>query len=338
MHLLVKPDHISWVKSHMPAATFTPVSAPVYSVSEQLCLPRAIPRSTSLLWIPHFNIPVFSQFPIITTLHDVCHLARPEDFSNPLKRAVARQLIKQALNRSQNIICVSHFTRSEICRLLPTANHTRMSIIPNGVDTAWFSPLPDSSSPPIDQPYFIAVANLKPHKNLLRLIQAFLRIKADLPHHLVIAGDSTPKGSCDHAAMELARKHSDRIHLTGRVSEQADLIRLVAESQGLIFPSLYEGFGLPPLEAMACGCPVACSNIAPALEVCGEPFNEENQTGNVLYFSPDEVPAIAGSLTRLATLPATSKATLIRNGKQRAKSFDWHSATAQYATLFRENL
>ena len=225
---------------------------------------KLVPRC-DVFWSPHYNVP---WLPVrakarLVTIHDVFHLAHLSALSLP-QRGYATLAFRAAARFSKHIITVSEFSKTEIQRYLPVSAN-QISAISNGVDHALFNEQanPDRQRT-VRQKYglpprwLLYVGNVKPHKNLLTLVKAFAMLPEALTdRHLVIVGQREGFITGD---TELGRALQDdpslaqRIHFTGFV-EQADLPVLYRLAELFVFPSKYEGFGLPPLEAMACGCP-----------------------------------------------------------------------------------
>jgi glycosyltransferase involved in cell wall biosynthesis len=189
-------------------------------------------------------------------------------------------------------------------------DEARVNTVPLGVDGAWFKDGAIGDAP--HRPYFLYVGNVKPHKNLSRLIEAFVQVSNVIPHDLVVVGRREGFGTGDLAAERLTSTAPNRIVLKGQVSN-AELERYYMHATALVFPSLYEGFGLPALEAMAAGCPVLASSAAALPEVCGDA---------ALYFDPYDANAIGQKVVLLAR-DESLRSRLIAKGKVQASKFSW---------------
>jgi glycosyltransferase involved in cell wall biosynthesis len=154
--------------------------------------------------------------------------------------------------RARRVICVSEFTREQAVRL-GGIDSQRTSVVHLGVDPAWTAGA--GSRNVSTSPYLVFVGLVKPHKNLLGLLRAFEILMAAIPHRLVVVGRHTSVRDVDRAALDLARRLGSRVELLENVP-RARLIQVVAGADLLVQPSFHEGFGLPPLEAMAAGTPV----------------------------------------------------------------------------------
>jgi len=303
-----------------PRVAYRSFRSPIYSVQEQLEYQRVVPRDAQLLWVPHYNIPLLRRGATVVTVHDVFHLATSD--IGAARRAYARLLFGAVVRRARLVMCDSSFTARELVRLAGTPR--RMVPVHLGVDPRWFS-LGDSA-PPVAGPYLLAVGNVKPHKNLKRLVAAFALVAADIPHRLVIVGKREGLLTLDTEVQDAAERLGDRVLFTGYVTRD-ELERYVAGCAALIQPSLYEGFGLPPLEAMAAGRPVAVSHAASLPEVCGPQAD---------YFDPLDVGSIADALKQCASRVDTEDAADRR--RQWARQFDWDVTARTVRSLLGDAL
>jgi glycosyltransferase involved in cell wall biosynthesis len=259
--------------------------APIYSLWEQLLYPFIVPRC-AIFWSPHYNIPVL---PLRVrerwvTIHDVYHL-RFGHTIGWLQRQYAQTMLRIACKKSDRIFTVSQFSRKEILHFCNAGE--KIEVIRNSVDTEKFS-----RSFPADAikavlkkyhlqlPYLLFVGNLKPNKNLLTLLKAFELLQNRIGDmQLVIVGKAEGFRTADNAAMQFVNARPElkaNLVFTGP-AEDDELPILYQQARLFIFPSIYEGFGYPPLEALAAGTTVLCSNAGPMPEVCGE---------RVHYFDP----------------------------------------------------
>lgn len=248
-------------------------NAPIYSIREQFELWRVIPKNLDVFWSPHYNIPLLYSGRLIVTVHDLAHLALRQDKHDFLKKVYARFMMKNVLNKATNIVCVSQFTIDELKRFFPEADTSKLSLIYNGVDESWHNIKPGKQIR--NRPYYIFVGNVKPHKNLARLIEAYKLVCSEIRQDLVIVGKKDGFINGLNNISELIKGYEDRIVFTGYVDDDT-LKQYVVQSDGMIFPSLYEGFGLPPLEAMASGVPVIASDIPVIHEICKDAISYLN--------------------------------------------------------------
>jgi glycosyltransferase involved in cell wall biosynthesis len=314
----------------LPNTSFIAAQSPVYTLREQLELKRLVP-SCDIFWSPHYNVPLL---PIaarkrVVTIHDVYHLAYQHTLSLPQK-VYANALIRAAAFLSARVITVSDFSKKEIlkyCSIKPEA----ITTIHNGVDTERFMPQKQAAgkNQQDKSPYLLFVGNVKPHKNLVTLLQAFAHLLEqgfDLDLWIVgkkegfITGDTQIEGIlAGSAALR------QRVVFTGYVGDDA-LPRLYHDAAALVFPSLYEGFGLPPLEAMAGGCPVVASSAASIPEICGDA---------ALYFDPQDYLSLTEKLKEVLN-SSTKREELINKGYSKAATYTWQAAAAQHIELFRQ--
>jgi glycosyltransferase involved in cell wall biosynthesis len=169
--------------------------------------------------------------------------------------------------------------------------------------------------------YVLFVGSPTPNKNIMRAIEAIGLMGQTAPHFVVVGAAASAVFKTKHDVTPA----SDRVIFTGRLTDE-EIVALYANAAALLFPSLYEGFGIPPLEAMFLGCPVLSSSIEPAREVCGDA---------ALYFDPNDAHDIAKSVERLLANPDL-RATMIERGHARAAEFSWdRSATALIRAMSR---
>lgn len=297
-------------------------AAPIFSIKEQLEIVGLIPRITDLFWCPHFNIPILYNGKMLVTVHDILHLARPELAGQWYKRLYAKVLLKQACQNSQQILTVSEFTKRELVDLLEV-DPNKVEVVHLGVTPTWFAG--KDSGGICTEPYFVYVGNVKAHKNLLGLVQAFTRICDEIPHKLIIVGKKEGFLTSDNTIERYAEVINDRILFTGYVDDY-ELQQYVANATAMVFPSFYEGFGLPPLEAMACSCPVIASNAASIPEVCQKA---------VLYVNPYDINDMASKMVLLAKDDQLRKALIVK-GIEHARSFTWARSAEKTATIIQK--
>ncbi|MDI3501798.1 MAG: hypothetical protein PWP22_1569 [Thermoanaerobacter sp.] len=227
-------------------------------------------KDLEIFWFPHVNLPLCVPSKTIVTVHDVCPLTEWWD-RGILKKAVFKMLVKRAINTASTVVVPSNFSKNALLNFFPEAKD-KLKVIYNFIDVDSFKDyLTNCGSPIVDGKYILFVGNRKRHKNLKNLIVAFSKIATEIEHKLVIAGarDSMTedKDEVDILISELGL--NDRIQ---QIISPPDRIifNLYKYADLFVFSSLYEGFGVPPLEAMMCGCPVLASNIPVLREVLGE--------------------------------------------------------------------
>jgi glycosyltransferase involved in cell wall biosynthesis len=248
-------------------------------------------------------IPRIDSPPAATTLHDLQHDYYPQFFSRA-ELAYRRLVYGWTLRKSRIVIVISDHARQTLIER-HGLNPERVRSIHEGVDNERFSP----DGRPRD-PFLLYPANRWPHKNHERLFQAFAIVRRERPELRLVLTGSGHEG----------RPLPDGVDSRGRVSDD-ELIELYRSAASLVFPSLYEGFGLPPLEAMACGCPVAVANATSLPEVCGDAAE---------YFDPFSPEDIAAAVLRALS---GSRA---EQGLARAAEFSWDACARAHDTVYRE--
>jgi glycosyltransferase involved in cell wall biosynthesis len=284
-------------------------SRPARILWEQIVLPLEASRyKIGVLFNPGFTAPVLAPCPCVTVFHDLQHKRHPEHF-RWFDLPFWRLLLWASAHRSQKLIAVSEATRADLLHFyrLPEA---RVAVIPHGVDAALFDLRRLQT-----EPLVLCVSTLHPHKNLERLIRAYARKKRD--YRLVIAGF---RGFRAQAIEKLVTDLDlgAQVQITGWIGHE-ELYRLYDRALAFIYPSTFEGFGMPVLEAMAAGVPVACSDIAPLREVAGD---------TALYFDPLEEDALGTALDRIVSDQAL-RTRLAQAGRERARSFTWERSAAK---------
>jgi glycosyltransferase involved in cell wall biosynthesis len=246
------------------------------------------------------------QAPSAVTLHDVQHLDLPQLFSRG-ERAFRSQAYHRSARSARLVIVPSAFVRDRAVELLDL-DAGKIRVIHHGIDHERFSPGNDDR-----EPFLLYPARPWPHKNHARLYEAFALVRRDRPElRLVLTGGGH------------SRPVPDGVETLGNVSLE-ELVSLYRRASALVFPSLYEGFGLPPLEAMACGCPVACSVAASLPEVCGDAAR---------YFAPDDPEEIAAAIEDVLAEPEKWRA----RGLLHAAGFTWERSAAAHEGVYRELL
>ncbi|MDA2889643.1 glycosyltransferase family 1 protein [Mycolicibacterium sp. BiH015] len=247
--------------------------APMYSLSEQRAWHRALksvrPRG---FWVPHYPFPFASFSPgnrttlLFVTVHDTLHIMKQEvSGHNRARQAYARVMLNLDVRRSRKIFTPSLATAACLTDMAPSAP---VMVTPIPVDDEWFTPA-DPSLAPVAGPYILYVGNTKWHKNLPLLLTAYAEAIQEIPQKLVIAGSGEALRDGDDRVGALAARLGDRVEVMGRL-DFAVLRALVAGADFLVMPSLHEGAGLPPIEAMASRTGVLASDIPALRETCGD--------------------------------------------------------------------
>jgi len=262
--------------------------------------------------------------PQITTIYDLSPLIYPE--SSPRYKHYYRFIIPRLLKCSHLTIAGSHSTKRDLESLFPDVG--RIEVIYPGYSREIFMP---QVKPKIEaaknkyglKSYILCVSEIRPYKNIRKLIEAFVALpKTDVT--LAIVGRVT-KLEKDIAQFVKENKQSNNIRLLGYVPDD-DLASLYAGAYAFIHPSLYEGFGLPPLEAMASGCPVLVSNVSSLPEICGDAG---------LYFNPRDVNSISGAIINILNNKAF-RLNLIVKGLERSKQFSFEKTADRLMEVFED--
>jgi glycosyltransferase involved in cell wall biosynthesis len=298
----------------------TPLTGMAGHLWEQVYLPAA--ARGRVLWSPNNTGPV-ATYRQVCTFHDLIPLDNPEWFS-PRFSGWYRWLMPRLARNVAHIIAVSEFTRRRIVESFGV-RPSKVTVIPNGIDQR-FSPRPMNEIAAErkalgvpDGEYFLFLGSLEPRKNLSRLLLAWEQAQSQLPKDtwLVVAG---AKGRSQVFSEVPIGKLPPRVHLTGYVREEG-LPAIYSGALALVYPSLYEGFGLPPLEAMACGTPVITSNTTSVPEVTG---------AAAVLVDPLSSDEIAKAIGRVGS-DAGLRQDLSRRGLARAANYSWDAAAS--ATL-----
>jgi glycosyltransferase involved in cell wall biosynthesis len=278
-------------------------SRPVRIVWEQTVLPLEAGRyRLDVMFNPGFTVPLAAPCPSVTTFHDLQHKRYPEYF-RWFDLPFWKFLLWAAAHRSRRLIAVSEATRADLLRFY-RRRAGRVVVIPHGVNPEFFTL--DRSRTDL---YFLCVSTLHVHKNIERLVRAY----ASKPRaeKLILAGLRGFRAP-EIEALIAELGVGDRVTIPGWLP-RAELMQLYARAHAFVYPSTFEGFGMPILEAMAAGIPVACSDIPPLREVAGDA---------ALFFDPLDDAALAAALDRIAADTELRKS-LASSGPERARPFTW---------------
>lgn len=297
-----------------------PFPAKIYGLSEQfrgswLC--RVYAKQTSLFHFPHYNVPWLLPRNSVVTIHDLTHFLFPQH-SARYQVWLAFRLFERGVRRAAHLITVSQATRQALEAVLPEAQG-KTTVVYHGVEERFHT----LSTAVIEEfrrtvyggRFLLYVGNTKPHKNLPRLLQAFSLVRARYQNlGLVLLGVESSS----------TLNHTEGVHNYQYVRDE-HLTLWYNAAEALLLPSLNEGFGLPALEAMACGTPVIASNVASLPEVVGDAG---------ILVSPWDVEALAEAIGRLLAEPDL-RHDLRQKGLQRAQAFSWARAAEQTLEIYR---
>jgi glycosyltransferase involved in cell wall biosynthesis len=306
--------------------------SPNYSIREQVHVPWVLRRERPDVYhAPHYVLPAGVRCPSVVTIHDCIHLMFPQYLPNRLAYAYARAQMWAAVRRSDCILTVSEASKRDILHLFNVPPE-KIVVVYNAIDSH-FAVIPSEEAVArvreryqLDHQFVLYVGNIKPHKNLVRLIEAFDELRRSGFDHLklLIIGDEISKLPSLRRAVHHYKLHK-HVRFLGYLSDDqlAILYRLASV---FVFPSLYEGFGLPPLEAMASGTPVVTSNVSSLPEVVGDA---------AVLVNPYDVDAIVEGLRRVLTDPVLA-AEMRRKGIERAREFSWERSVAKTWGVYQQ--
>ena len=274
------------------------------------------------------NHPLFLKGKQMVTIHDLKYVLHPEFMGSRgnLKSIYLKNLMRHAAKHCRKLITVSESTRNDLLKVFPHISGLpeRAQVVYEAATVSMKTNQDMIRKFELDKPYFLYLGELRPHKNVGRVIQAFMQFKERLTGNdvrLIVAGKP-------HKSFVMpADAHRDDIIFTGYVKDD-DAYTLYSHALAYCLPSLYEGFGLPILEAMKCGCPVITSDFSSTAEVAGD--------AGVLV-DPLSVDAIADAMSRIYTDQAFRQ-TLVEKGYAREKEFSWADAAENTLAIYKEIL
>ena len=327
--LLLPPDGDGMIDGRGAHVEKISSSIKYYSVREQIEIPGILRRhKADLLHSPHFNIPLMSPCPVVATIHDVIYLACPEDLPSRFGRLYYSGMMRAVVRMADHIITVSQFSRSEITQYLKT--NRSVEVIYSGVESRFYPAGQDEiramrAKYKLTGEYILFTGIFKPRKNHSGLLKAFRRfVELGGKATLAIAG---PLAEGEPELRKLAEeiRIADRVVFTGFVDD-FDLPALYSGASVYACPSLYEGFGLTVLEAMACGVPVVSSSVASLPEVAG--------TG-AIYADARSPEAFGGALYQAFT-DQDLRVSLISKGQKNAARFNWRNTAIQTLAVYEK--
>ncbi len=324
-------------KFEVPNERFTKVLADFghYTFGEQIGFYRLLNKlKLDLVHFTHFNAPILYRRPYVVTIHDLTLSFFPgKKMTGFLHRLAYQWVLRNVVKKAKAVISVSEHTKKDMMEVLKTKDE-KVTVIYNGISAQFegIEPTPRQDlykKLGLEKPFFLYTGVWRSHKNVVGMIKAFhaFNEKMDHQYNLVITGRHNPTyHEIPDTVKEL--KAEEDIHLVGLVSE-ADLVALYENAVSYVFPSFYEGFGLPPLEAMLHGTPVIASNQSAIPEVCGE--------GNALFFDPYKIEDIEEKMKQIAT-DAALRQQLVDNGKKRVEDFDWKKNAEAHLDIYNKML
>lgn len=339
--LLVRKKNLGEIRKKF-ADSFSVVISdfPHYSTQEQILLPFQLLRlKLDLVHFLHFNVPIFYLKPFVVTIHDLIkHYFRGGDTTTraPLfyypKYLGYRLVARQAIVQAKKIIVPSNFVKEEILSFyhLPVE---KIEVVYEGGGFREQKRVLNSQLQKrilekyrIKKPYLLYVGNVYPHKNLERLITAVGLISKFSLQLVIVSARSV---FWERLKRKVQKMQAERwVNLVGFVPDE-DLVALYKNAQAFVFPSLSEGFGLPGLEAMSCGCPVLCSDI---------PVFHEIYQKAALYFNPLDSADIARKILHLLSFNSADYYKLVRKGLKQARRYSWRKMAEEILEIYRKVL
>jgi glycosyltransferase involved in cell wall biosynthesis len=309
-----------------------PETAAPYSIAEQFRIPLSLAREgVRLVHEPHYVLPPLVRCRSVVTIHDCIHLMFPEYLPNKLAHVYAKGSMWTASKKADRILTVSEASKTDILRFFNVAPE-KVEVIYNAIDERFLAPANAERMDlvrqryQLDHPFVLYVGNIKPHKNIERLIDAFGRARSQGPDNLklIIIGDEISKYP---ALRQSVHRHKLDKHVRFLGFQPMEtLAAFYRLARAFVFPSLYEGFGLPPLEAMACGTPVVTSNVSSLPEIAG---------GAALLVDPYDADAIADAMIRAVT-DDSLRAEMIAKGVRRARDFSWTQSVKKIHEIYMQ--
>jgi glycosyltransferase involved in cell wall biosynthesis len=303
-----------------------------YSVREQITVPIAVKRAhVDLFHAPHYVLPALTPGRTVVTIHDCIHLMFPQYLTHRLGPAYARASLWTAAHKSNRIFTVSEQSKRDILKFFKVPPD-KIVVTPNAIDQR-FSVEPNAEEVTqireryqLSHPFILYVGNIKPHKNLERLIEAFhyVRRQGRGEMELLIIGNEISKLQPLRRAVHKYGLHR-YVRFHGFVEDKT-LSVLYRLASVFVFPSLYEGFGLPPLEAMACGTPVVTSNVSSLPEVVGDA---------ACLVDPYSAQAIADGILQVLH-SAHLRAEMRQRGFARVREYSWERSVARVRQVYGE--
>jgi glycosyltransferase involved in cell wall biosynthesis len=326
-----------------PAHNFSKAltTAPHYSLSEQITFLKQLNNyQFDLMVFPQFNAPILYKRPFVVTIHDLTlHKFPGKKKTNLIARLAYKVVINIITKRAKHCFAVSKNTKQDMIKILGLPAN-KITVSYNGV-TPKFKPIKTNSSfnkkHKLPSDYFLYTGVSRSHKNLVGLIKAYEKflkkqksssppLRKDSEIHLVLAGPIDPTyDEIDFVIKKL--KLENKVHRLGLFPEQ-HMNELYNAAIAYVFPSYYEGFGLPPLEAMQCGIPVACSNTSSLPEVCGQA---------VIYFDPYKTDSMSQALEAVA-FNQTKRKQCIKQGFIQCQKFTWEEMVQKMFKVYQNIL
>jgi glycosyltransferase involved in cell wall biosynthesis len=306
------------------------VSAPIYSIREQIVLPLLIGNECpDVVHFPNFNVPLVDHTPVVLTLCDIIYYINPAACPSWIGHQYARFMIRAAARKARRIITLSEHSKRDLILHLGCPQE-KIAVVHPAIDSEIFRPQDSASVEAVKRkfgiarPYLFYTGNHEPRKNLERLVGAFCSLSNRKKFQLVLGGRIDPRRQAFYDSLADLIASGDVI-LSGEIPEP-DLPVLYAGAELFVFPSEYEGFGLPPLEAMATGVPVVCSDATSLPEVVGDA---------AALFDPGSTQEMAAAIARVLNSNLLAEE-LREKGLERVRRFSWGTGARQIMDLYEQ--
>ncbi len=316
------------LKARQDDVEFRTASSAIYSPAEQWEL-FSFGRGSDLLHVPHFNVPALRRGRLVATVHDLTYLKDKKYTGSALGLAYVKFLIKHIEKKADAVLAVSEYTKRDLIEHFPGLRNR--VFVTHEAASFLFQPAAAAELEAarrryrLEKPFVLFVGSLKAHKNVPALIGAMRRLRErGLPHELVLVGGKDEK---EKELLRLIEENTSFVRTMGRVSDD-ELPLFYGLAEVFVLPSLWEGFGLPVLEAMACGAPVLSSNRASLPEVVGEAG---------ALFDParvDELQELLYNVLQNRDLRQKMR----QDGFLQAKKFHWDKTAAQTLEVYERVL
>ena len=323
-HDTLKADLAAFPQVTLVQLKFRAMNRPHRIIREQVELPLKVrAHGVDVLWSPGYTAPVFAACPQVVSIHDMQYKAFPQDLTFTA-RWVTDFLVRAAARRAVRVITGSQFSRGEIVRYT-SAGADKVDVVYDAVSPVFAELIPIERRKallgrliPLETPYFLCVAATYPHKNVQALVSAFGQLMQYLPHNLVIVGNAR-LGEPEVVKALGAIADPARVIRLKRLAE-LELVALYQGCEAFVFPSLYEGFGLPVLEGLMAGVPVVTTRCASIPEVGGKVAN---------YFDPADPAALPAAIQAVLGWTPVERQERIQCGRDFAKGFSWATTAAR---------
>ena len=324
-----RPEMLAKVISDVAPSSFIRFVSPIYSLREHWDF-ALLPNRWDVWHSPHYNVPCLKKGKLVVTVHDLTHVALGKKFFNPVQRLYAKTSFSWVRKHADAVIAVSQHTKKDLVEWVGV-DPKKIAVIYEAA-SEHFRPSEDSvlqatrKKYDLQGPFLLYVGNIKPHKNVARLLKVFrsLRSQKKIQELLVLVGRVDEKYAAQEKDIQAARQ-DPAVRFLSEVSLE-DLPGLYGLARAMILPSLYEGFGLVVLEAMACGTPVILSNRTSLPEIAGNAAE---------IFDPEDETAMAHAIEKVLG-QETLRNNLRNLGIERTKQFSWSKMVEETVKLYEE--